>query len=107
MEADPISGGAGLSASQMMTQLNKLPQQAQLQQVAQEFEAIFVRQFLGESLKPIIKGIIGEDSASSGIYQQLIVDSLAGGISRGGGFGLSSTLQLQLQQPGAMKGAAE
>lgn len=107
MEAEPISGGAGLSVSEMMARMNKLPAQAQLQEAAQEFEAIFVRQFLGESLKPMINGIVGKESASSGLYQQLIVDSLAGGITRGGGFGLSSALQLQLQRPDAGKGSAE
>ena len=59
--------------------------------VASQFEGILVRQFLTESMKPLL-----EKGASGQVCGYLITDSLANSICQGGGFGLAHILQSQL-----------
>jgi len=59
--------------------------------VASQFEGILVRQFLTESMKPLL-----EKGASGQVCGYLITDSLANSICKGGGFGLAHILQSQL-----------
>ena len=61
--------------------------------VAKQFEAILLRQFLGESMKPLL-----QDGPSGQVYGYLLTDSLANEISEGGGLGLAHVLQAQLSQ---------
>lgn len=59
--------------------------------VAQQFESILLRQFLGESMK----GLLQEGPAGQ-VYGYMLTDSLANSLSEGGGLGLTSVLQAQL-----------
>ncbi len=61
--------------------------------VARQFEAILLRQILSESMKPLL-----ENGASGQVYGYLLTDSLADSISQGGGMGLASILQSQLDK---------
>ena len=61
-----------------------------LAEASRNFEAILVRQFLGESMKSLVQGPSGQ------IYGQLLHDNLAAKITEGGGLGLASVLQAQL-----------
>ena len=61
--------------------------------VARQFEAILLRQILSESMKPLL-----EDGPSGQVYGYLLTDSLADSISKGGGMGLASILQTQLDK---------
>lgn len=60
-------------------------------EAARQFEAILVRQFLGESMKPLLEG-----GPSGQVYGYLMTNSLADTITKGGGLGISNILQAQL-----------
>ena len=59
--------------------------------VSGQFESILIRQFLGESMKPLLGGAQGGQ-----FYGYLLTDALSQSLSEGGGLGLSSVLQAQL-----------
>ena len=69
---------------------------AKVGEVSRQFEAILLRQFLSESMKPLLEG-----GPSGQVYGYLLTDTLADSLSKGGGMGLSSVLQAQLgkEQP--------
>lgn len=60
---------------------------------AQNFEAILLRQFLSESMQPMLQGGPGGQ-----VYGYLITESLADSMSKAGGLGLSSILQAQFSK---------
>lgn len=71
-------------------------QQAKIAEAAQQFEGILLRQFLSESMKPLLQGGSGGQ-----VYGYLLTESLASSLVKGGGLGLSSILQAQFaQKPG-------
>ena len=61
--------------------------------VSRQFEAILLRQFLSESMKPLLQG-----GPSGQVYGYMLTDSLANEISEGGGLGLAHVIQAQLQK---------
>ena len=63
----------------------------QLGEASQQFEAILLRQFLGESMKSLLEG-----GQAGQVYGYMLTDSLAESLSKGGGLGLSSVIQAQL-----------
>lgn len=67
------------------------PDADKVHKTASQFEGILVRQFLTESMKPLL-----EKGASGQVCGYLITDSLANSICKGGGFGLAHILQSQL-----------
>jgi flagellar protein FlgJ len=64
---------------------------AKVAKVSRQFESILLRQFLGESLKPLL-----ESGPSGQIYGYMLTDSLAEKISEAGGLGLAHVLQTQI-----------
>jgi Rod binding domain-containing protein len=100
MQLTTASGNMGLDPYEEMRRMKNLPQAEQAARVAGQFEQIFLKQFLSESLKPMTEGVFGGDMPGGDIYKSMIVDTLADGIGKGGGLGLSNVLQLQLQQLG-------
>ena len=65
----------------------------QTKQVAGQFEAILVRQLLG----PTMTSMLGkEGGAASNVYGDMLTDTFAQQLTRGGGFGLSHLLEKQL-----------
>jgi len=58
---------------------------------SQQFEAILLRQFLGESMKGLLK-----EGAGGQVYGYMLTDCLADNLSKAGGLGLSSVIQAQL-----------
>ena len=67
---------------------------AKIAKVSRQFEAILLRQFLSESMKPLL-----QDGPSGQVYGYFLTDSLANEISDGGGFGLAHVIQTQLSHP--------
>ena len=65
--------------------------------VAQQFEAILLRQFLQESVGSMMGN---QDTPEGSVYGYLITDQLASKLAEGGGMGLSSVLERQLAPPG-------
>ena len=63
-----------------------------------KFESVLVKQFLKEALKPMFKGVFNEDGGAHRMYRHFFTDAISESIASGGGFGVSSILQQQLQQ---------
>ena len=66
--------------------------------VSDQFESVLLKQFLKEALKPMFKGVFNEDGGAHRMYRHFFTDSISESIASGGGFGVSSILQQQLQQ---------
>lgn len=98
MQLTTASGDMGLDPYKEMSRMKNMPKAEQIAQVAGQFEKIFLKQFLTESLKPMTDGCLGNDMPGGDLYKSMMVDTLADGIESGGGMGLSNVLQLQLQQ---------
>ncbi|MFO7724817.1 MAG: hypothetical protein R6V45_04630 [Oceanipulchritudo sp.] len=71
-----------------------------LHQATEKFEAIFLRQFLGKALEPLLHNTPGSNAAGAGVYQYMITDALAGSLAEQGQFGFSSLLRMQLMGEG-------
>jgi flagellar protein FlgJ len=65
-------------------------------QACRQFEAIFLREIFKDMRKTVISSSMHKDSAVSGIYDDMVNNQLADGISRSGAFGLAKSLQSQL-----------
>ena len=83
-------------AIERLAQNNKLTEAEKIGEVARHFEAILLRQFLNEGMKPLMGGDEGMNSAQKGIYQDMITYTLADTISKSGQFGLSQVFRQQL-----------
>ncbi len=67
--------------------------EVQRKEVAAQFEAILVRQLL----KPTMISMLGEEGgAASGVYGDIMTESFAQQLTRGGGLGLGRMLEQQL-----------
>ena len=66
-------------------------------EVSKQFEAILLRNILGEAQKTLFRSSANPDSASTGVYQDMITNQLAENISRSGSFGLAHSLEKQLR----------
>lgn len=74
---------------------SSVPEAERLASASREFEAVLLRQYLGEALKPMTEsGSLF--SNSNPMYGYLITDALAGGLASAGVFGFSHVLQAQL-----------
>ena len=62
-------------------------------EAARQFEGILLRQFLSESMKPLLQGGPGGQ-----VYGYLLTESLASSLVKGGGLGLTSIIQAQFSQ---------
>ena len=65
--------------------------------VSDQFESVLVKQFLKEALKPMFKGVFNEDGGAHRMYRHFFTDAISESIASGGGFGVSTILQKQLQ----------
>lgn len=78
--------------------------QDKVTEVCRQFEALLLRQILQEARKSSA-ALSGDDNSNvTGIYNDMINDQLADGISKSGAFGLAKSLQAQLVRqvlPGA------
>ena len=63
---------------------------------AQQFEAILVRQLLGDALKPTLGAAGGGEAPGSDVYQYLVTDVVAQSVAQGGGLGIAKMLMPQL-----------
>jgi Rod binding domain-containing protein len=64
---------------------------AKIEQAAEQFEGILLRQILSDSMKPLL-----ETGPGAQVYGYFLTDSLADSISKAGGLGLGHVLQTQL-----------
>ena len=85
----------------------QIDQKEKINQVSRAFEAVLLRQILQESQKPAFKSKLESNTATDGIYHDMVVNQLAESISKSGSFGLAKSLSRELQrQTGASKSAA-
>lgn len=81
--ARPLTGAA----------LRNAPEAVQRTEVATQFEAILLRQLLA----PTMTSMLGTESGpAASVYGDMLTDTLAQQMSRGGGFGLAQILAQQL-----------
>jgi flagellar protein FlgJ len=67
--------------------------EVQRKQVAQQFEAILVRQLLGKTMT----SMLGEtNDAASSVFGDMLTDTFAQQLTKGGGMGLAGLLEKQL-----------
>ena len=64
----------------------KLSEKEKVDEACRQFEAVLLRQILGEARKTVISAGSENDQAVSGIYNDMINNQLADGISRSGAF---------------------
>lgn len=74
----------------------QLSEAQKVAEAGRQFEAILMRQILGEAMKPVFKSEFTGQSAQAGIYQDLVVNQLAENLTRSGGLGLASSLNHEL-----------
>jgi len=79
-----------LAANKSLSEAEKITE------VSRQFEAVLLRQILGQARKPVFKSKLNDDSMSAGIYHDMVTSQLADGISKSGGFGIARSLQSQL-----------
>ena len=85
----------------------KLSETEKIGQLSRQFEAVLLRQILQQAHKTIIKSSLTEESATTGIYQDMITSQLADCISKSGSFGFAKSLQEELTRQLATKKPTE
>jgi flagellar protein FlgJ len=73
-----------------------IPDSEKVKEACKQFEAVLLRQILGEARKTVISSSANPDSNTTGIYNDMVNNQLADSISRSGAFGLAKSLQTQL-----------
>ena len=91
-----VTMNANHLAVERLAQNNKLTETEKIGEVARQFEAILLRQFLNEATKPMLSQSEGLNPAQKGIYQDMITNTLAETISQSGEFGLAQAFRHQL-----------
>jgi Rod binding domain-containing protein len=82
----------------------QIDEKQKIKEVSRAFEAVLLRQILKESQKPAFPSKLIGNSATDGIYKDMVVNQLAENISKSGSFGLAKSLAGELQrQAGAAK----
>jgi Rod binding domain-containing protein len=79
-------------------------------EVSKQFEAIILRNFLKDSLKPLFKSHLAQDNSQNNIYRYHLVDALSQSMAESQSLGLSNVLQMQLKSQyatGANKDTSE
>ena len=103
MEAQNIGKQyVGMDSSMLMemAQSKNTTHNQKVAAVSDQFESVLVKQFLKEALKPMFKGVFNEDGGAHRMYRHFFTDAISESIASGGGFGVSTILQQQLQSEG-------
>ena len=77
----------------------KIPQKEKIERATQAFEAILLRQILEETQKPVFASGLVNDSTTSSIYRDMIVNQMAQDIAKSGTLGLARTLNQEFEHP--------
>jgi flagellar protein FlgJ len=75
---------------------SKLSEEEKVKEVSRQFEAIILRQILGQARKTVFHSSMNQESTTSGIYQDMVTSQMADAISQSGAFGLARSLETQL-----------
>lgn len=83
-----------------------LSNEEKISEAARQFESVLLRQMLSQARKPLLAKDGGEDANTRSIYDDMVNNQLADGISKSGELGLAHSLRAQLIHqilPGAQK----
>jgi len=102
MQIDSITASGAL-APDLLSQLHAAGDSpaAQSKVVAEQFEAVMLRQFLDQSV-----GSMMGHGAGGDVYGSMLTDVMSQQLARGGGLGLASVLSQQFAPAGAAQPAA-
>ena len=86
----------------------KITEREKIGEASRQFEAVLLRQIIGQAQKPLFQSSLAMNSgASNAIYQDMITQQLADRISSGGSFGFGKVLEKELAARYIKKEAAE
>jgi len=98
-------------AQKVVQQKSDLPriktEEAKIDEVSRQFEAVILRNFLKDSLKPVFQTYLNKENSQNSIYRYHLVDSLAESMSQRQALGISNILQMQLKSTLSSKGSTE
>jgi flagellar protein FlgJ len=97
MSVAPVSSAAS-SAAFNAAALRSADPATQRAAVAQQFEAVLVRQLLGKTMTSMLGG--GKGDVSGSIYGDMLTDTLAQKLTAGPGLGLGKMIERQLTPRG-------
>ena len=80
-------------------------EEAKIMEVSKQFEAVILRNFLKDSLKPVFQTYLNEENSQNSIYRYHLVDSLANSMAERQALGISNILQMQLKSTLSSKGS--
>jgi Rod binding domain-containing protein len=90
---------AGQLGLERLASSEHVSEQDKAREVARQFEAVLLRQILQSAHQTGIKGMFEEESSSTkDVYFDMMNFHLADTISQGGGLGLASAFEAQLQR---------
>lgn len=102
MKIDATSGmkpvEAGTIPIERLSSNSSLTQEQKVHEVARQFEAVLIRQILQSANRTGVGGLSEEGGAGKDIYFDMLNYQLADSISKGGGLGLASAFEAQLQR---------
>jgi Rod binding domain-containing protein len=84
----------------------KLSEQEKVGELGRQFEAVLLRRILNEAQKTQFPSKYHNDSFASGVYQDMIANQLADGMSKSGTVGLGRQLAQQLTRQGLSTSSA-
>jgi len=98
MEISPISPPitSDPTALMRMVESEGLSESSKMEAATEQFEAVFLRKYLGEALKPVFEGYLKESGSGADIYRYMLSDSMANSMSSRGVFGVAESLRGQL-----------
>ena len=109
MKISPLPNAAPVSdvPLEQLAKNSKFSEAEKIGELSRQFEAVLLRQILQSAQKTVIKSKLTEESATSGIYQDMITSQLADCISKSGSFGFAKSLQEELTRQLATKKPTE
>ena len=87
---------ASVMPFEQMAANSHIPEKEKVKEACRQFEAVLLRQILGEARKTVIQSPGSDNSNTAGIYNDMINNQMADSISQSGAFGLAKSLQAQL-----------
>ncbi len=76
----------------------RLSREQKIAEASRQFEAVLLRQILGDAQKTVIPSEFSDQSTAAGIYQDLSTSTLADSISKSGALGLARAFEQQLNR---------
>ena len=73
----------------------QVPEADKLKEICRQFEAVLLREILRNAQKTVIASDLTEESTARSIYQDLVTEQMADGISRSGAVGFARSLEAQ------------